>query len=434
MFYLSDGTGAYVWDCDHWTFLDFTGVTQSDWAAKEKEAGYIKNKPFKVLGNGLFVDEDGLLNVTVKGNVKSDWNATGGSDAEIVNKPFKTLGKNLEVDEDERLNVNAIVNIKDSNGEILPQKDGVVTLPDMPKSTVISVNGQTGNVVIPIGESLSKSIALNDLGVEKGQQYSIYNLEVQPSGNEPDDLPTGNVYQRLLEVYYGTSPYYNYIQRYSVTTLNGVTIYTRARLDDSTWTDWVPLNSSGNSTVKEADKLSTARDLKVDLTSKLAQSFDGSKDATTIGVTGTLPLANGGTGNNKGEAIPKTTNPNKDITDGILNSGATNPVLKYRILNDVIYISGSIDVVADGQTSGMQVKVGNIPTEYMPKKAVQGVGYIPIKCDYLGEGREKGSVIVVGDSQSSTSAQGAVMFYASTEGTEKLTSATWTFHGSYNLI
>lgn len=293
MFYLSNGTGAYVWDCDHWTFLDFTGVTQSDWAAKENEAGYIKNKPFKVLGNGLSVDENGVLSVTVD-------------------------------------------------------------------SSVTSVNGQTGDVEID------------------GTKIVV----------SPDD--SRSVAEAIKE--------------------------------------------SGGGTTTEADKLSTARDLKVDLTSKLAQSFDGSEDATTIGVTGTLPLANGGTGNTKGEAIPKTTNPNVTITDGTINTAATNPVLKYRILNDVIYISGSIDVVADGQTSGMQVKVGNIPTEYMPKKAVQGVGYIPIKCDYMGEGREKGSVIVVGDSQSSASAQGAVMFYASTEGTEKLTSATWIFHGSYNLI
>lgn len=376
MFYLSDGTGAYVLDCDHWTFLDFTGVTQSDWAAKENEAGYIKNKPFKVLGNGLSVDENGVLSITVD-------------------------------------------------------------------SSVTSVNGQTGDVEID------------------GTKIVV----------SPDDS------RSIAEA----------------------------------------IKDSGGGTASEADKLSTARDLKVDLTSKLAQSFDGSEDATTIGVTGTLPLANGGTGNTLGHATALTNQPlvdgtdldtitegshygssqpftnfpegttgkyfslevirnsantgyqryhdmltnrefirsrsgnpstfsewveitnqnnstNAPLTDGTINSAATNPVLKYRILNDVIYISGSIDVVADGQTSGMQVKVGNIPTEYMPKKAVQGVGYIPIKCDYMGEGREKGSVIVVGDSQSSASAQGAVMFYASTEGTEKLTSATWTFFGSYNLI
>lgn len=45
-----------------------------------------------------------------------------------------------------------------------------------------------------------------------------------------------------------------------------------------------------------AEKLKTARNLKVALSSSNAQSFDGSADATSIGVGGTLPVANGGTG------------------------------------------------------------------------------------------------------------------------------------------
>ena len=45
-----------------------------------------------------------------------------------------------------------------------------------------------------------------------------------------------------------------------------------------------------------AEKLKTARSLKVALGSTTAQSFDGSADATSIGVSGTLPVANGGTG------------------------------------------------------------------------------------------------------------------------------------------
>lgn len=106
MFYLSDGTGAYVWDCDRWKFLDFTGVTQSDWTAKQDEAGYIKNKPFKTLGNGLSVDEKGVLNI------------------------------------------DAVVDIKDSDGEILQKKEGVVTLPKSSGSSVTSVNKKIGDVVL----------------------------------------------------------------------------------------------------------------------------------------------------------------------------------------------------------------------------------------------------------------------------------------------
>lgn len=48
----------------------------------------------------------------------------------------------------------------------------------------------------------------------------------------------------------------------------------------------------------QADKLSTARNLKVDLASGTAQSFNGTANAEDIGVDGVLPVANGGTGTN----------------------------------------------------------------------------------------------------------------------------------------
>ncbi|MCM1217877.1 MAG: hypothetical protein NC548_25595 [Lachnospiraceae bacterium] len=52
-------------------------------------------------------------------------------------------------------------------------------------------------------------------------------------------------------------------------------------------------NADGNADT--ATKLKTARDIKVDLGSTAAKSFDGSANVTP-GVSGTLPLANGGTG------------------------------------------------------------------------------------------------------------------------------------------
>lgn len=65
MFYLSDGTGAYVWNCEEWIFLRFAGGPQPDWKAKENEPGGIKNKPFEKLGNGLVVSKEGVLSVSI---------------------------------------------------------------------------------------------------------------------------------------------------------------------------------------------------------------------------------------------------------------------------------------------------------------------------------------------------------------------------------
>lgn len=57
-------------------------------------------------------------------------------------------------------------------------------------------------------------------------------------------------------------------------------------------------NVTGNLTgnASSATKLATSRSLKVNLASTSAQSFDGTAAATSIGVSGTLPITNGGTG------------------------------------------------------------------------------------------------------------------------------------------
>ncbi len=54
--------------------------------------------------------------------------------------------------------------------------------------------------------------------------------------------------------------------------------------------------SNLNIEVEAADKLTNARNLKVNLGTTDAQSFDGSANAESIGVSGTLPYARGGTG------------------------------------------------------------------------------------------------------------------------------------------
>ena len=58
----------------------------------------------------------------------------------------------------------------------------------------------------------------------------------------------------------------------------------------------LPLNGNAVS----ASKLAIARKLRVNLQSSSFQDFDGTADATNIGVTGVLPIANGGTSTNDG--------------------------------------------------------------------------------------------------------------------------------------
>ena len=62
------------------------------------------------------------------------------------------------------------------------------------------------------------------------------------------------------------------------------------------------LDDLENFNAATATKLKTARNLKVNLASTANAQFDGSGDATAIGVSGTLPIANGGTGRTDGHA------------------------------------------------------------------------------------------------------------------------------------
>ena len=66
--------------------------------------------------------------------------------------------------------------------------------------------------------------------------------------------------------------------------------------DKQTQIDNIKSGATKVGAAAQADKLSAARNLKVDLASGEAQSFDGSANAEDIGVDGVLPVANGGTG------------------------------------------------------------------------------------------------------------------------------------------
>lgn len=74
----------------------------------------------------------------------------------------------------------------------------------------------------------------------------------------------------------------------------GHVFYRNRRDCIDSWSDWRMLAFT-NDNVASATKLATTRNFKVNLASTGAASFNGTADATP-GVTGTLPIANGGTG------------------------------------------------------------------------------------------------------------------------------------------
>ena len=69
---------------------------------------------------------------------------------------------------------------------------------------------------------------------------------------------------------------------------------------------WLVARFDGSGNANAALKLATARSLKTNLASTAAVTFDGSAAQDSIPVTGTLPIANGGTGNTTGNAASAT--------------------------------------------------------------------------------------------------------------------------------
>ena len=72
-------------------------------------------------------------------------------------------------------------------------------------------------------------------------------------------------------------------------------MYKRRKSGDN-WSAWVQMATTSDN-VASATKLATGRTLKVNLASTAASTtFNGTANITDIGVSGTLPIANGGTG------------------------------------------------------------------------------------------------------------------------------------------
>lgn len=156
-------------------------------------------------------------------------------------------------------------------------------------------------------------------------------------------------------------------------------IYVRNRRDttSSAWSDWkkvytegdsVPgVNAAGNQNTTgnaaTATKLKTARSLKVNLATTAADSFDGSGNADAIGVSGTLPTGNGGTGRTDGKSVgwatARTITLSGDATGSVSIDGSANATLNLTIAN------GSVTnaMLASSSVTFSKVARGDVATQ-----------------------------------------------------------------------
>lgn len=111
----------------------------------------------------------------------------------------------------------------------------------------------------------------------------------------------------------------------------------------------LPLNGNAVS----ASKLATARKLGVSLQASAFQNFDGTADVTNIGISGVLPVANGGTGTNDGVINTIAYANSADGTDGF-----TTVYPNLNLLDGTKDFRGNWTgyAVIDGTYKGLTVK------------------------------------------------------------------------------
>ena len=97
-----------------------------------------------------------------------------------------------------------------------------------------------------------------------------------------------------------------------------------------------PLQTSVTGNAATATKLAAARTIRTSLASTSTASFDGSANITP-GVSGVLPIANGGTGNTTGNAPTATKATNDGNGNNIANTYETKAKNKWEKFKDIIY-------------------------------------------------------------------------------------------------
>ena len=138
-------------------------------------------------------------------------------------------------------------------------------------------------------------------------------------------------------------------------------------------------NTTGNAAT--ATKLQTARTIRTNLASTSTASFDGTANVTP-GVTGTLPIANGGTGNTTGNAATATKLQTARTIDGMPFDGSKN-IVHFGVCNTAAATATkTVALTGFTLTEGARVAVffTNTNTTNNPMLNVNSTGTRAISC------------------------------------------------------
>lgn len=213
-----------------------------------------------------------------------------------------------------------------------------------------NANNTNGGTLTPAASKgwvykVTQSGYINGTAVEVGDML-ICNTDSTPAATTSGDNIYSTVNAKWDFIQANLDPN-QYVTVSGIQSITGEKTFTKANIGQLYVTGLAQftnvISGSINGNAATADKLKNARTLKVNLATTTAQSFDGSANAEAIGVTGTLPTANGGTGNANG-TIPytkltgSTTTANQAIVSNGTVNGWTLKTLGSNAFNSTAYL------------------------------------------------------------------------------------------------
>lgn len=209
--------------------------------------------------------------------------------------------------------------------------NGWCYMPDIDRSNesiIVALNNKSD---IDLGNTILND-SIDPTNTKPVSGSSVYQEFLDLLGNAPETLNTLN---KLAQAINNDPNFFTTINNLLNLKANNNTVVHKTDNESisgtKTFTNTINGNISGNAAT--STKLQTARTIRTNLASTSTASFNGTTNVTP-GVTGILPIANGGTGNSSGKAADSTKwNGASKTVSTAAPSGGANGDIWFQYIN-----------------------------------------------------------------------------------------------------